>query len=73
VSFSPALYETTIEKLAEGHSILTSVVQAALNRYDVEFGFVFGRAGGFAELHNNVMSKLGGFLEKIGYYLANSA
>jgi hypothetical protein len=72
VPFSPAQYETIIEKLAEGHSNLPSVVQAALNRYDVEFGFLGGLAGGFAELHNNVMSKLGEFLEKVSYYLADS-
>jgi hypothetical protein len=72
VSFSPAQYETIIEKLAEGHSNLPSVVQAALNRYDVEFGFLGGLVGGFGELHNNVMSKLGEFLEKVGYYLAGS-
>jgi hypothetical protein len=72
VQFSPTYYEHTIERITEGRNSLPSMVQAALKRYEEEFGWAFGVVGTIVGLDNNVMSKLGEFLEKVGAYLEDS-
>jgi hypothetical protein len=72
VSFSPAQYETIIEKLAEGHSNLPSAVHAALSRSEWIWGVFTGLVGTALTADNDVMAKLGELLEKVGLYLADS-
>jgi hypothetical protein len=71
-SFSPSQFEAVVEKLAEGKANLPSLVQAALNRFQWE-SVLFGVTGiVVGQTNSNVMSRLGDYLEKIGYYLADS-